>query len=319
MPPIIDPKPACAYFNGALVPVENAKISVRTHGFLYGTSIFEGIRAYWLPEQNAVSMFRAREHFDRMVRNARIFFMKPPLTTEEMIAITRELLKRNAAETDTYIRPTLYMSAEQISPCIEDTLPTELTIWSAPLGAYVDISKGLHVCTSSWRRVDDNAIPPRAKASGSYMNASLIVTDARRSGFDDAIVLDQAGSVTEGSAMNLFMLRDGKLITPGRTENILEGITRDTLMTLARQELGIPCEERMVDRTELYVCDELFYSGTGAQVAPITKVDHRPVGTGEIGPITRQLQELYFKVVKAQLPQYAHWCDVVPLGTPVGV
>jgi branched-chain amino acid aminotransferase len=181
------------------------------------------------------------------------------------------------------------------------------------LGNYLDLSKGLSVCVSSWRRLGDNQIPPRTKAGGAYMNTALAVTDARRMGFDDAVFLTDAGHVSEGSAMNLFLIRHGKLITPGDTANILEGITRDTVIQIAKNELGLETESRTIDRTELYRADEAFFCGTGAQIAPITQFDNRQVGTGELGEITHKLQTLYFDVVKGKLPQYRHWCEKVPV------
>lgn len=302
-----------AYFNGGFTPLTEAKISIRTHAFLYGTALFEGIRGYWLPESQSISIFRMREHYERLLRNSKIFRLTPDLSLDQLMAITTELIRKNAPKTDTYIRPTLYKGGEIITPRLDKTV-NEFCIWTAPLGEYVDISKGLRVVTSSWRRVDDNAIPPRAKATGAYMNSALIVTDARLMGFDDAIVLNADGTVSEGSAMNLFLVRDGKLITPGRTDNILEGVTRDAIITLAREVCGIDTEERTVDRTELYMADEAFYTGTGAQVAPVTEIDMRPVGDGQPGPIALKLQELYFRVVKNQVPDYRHWCTVVPVG-----
>lgn len=309
------------YFKGGFVPADEAMISVKTHAFLYGTSLFEGIRAYWVPEKNALSIFRMKEHYQRLVENARIFMMPCPLDVDALEQNTVELLKRNAPTTDTYIRPTLYKSCETIGPGLNKE-GTDLTLWSAPLGQYVDTSKGLSVMTSSWRRVDDNAIPPRAKAGGAYMNTALIVTEARTRGYDDAIVLSHDGHVSEGSAMNLFLVRriDGelRLITPAITENILEGITRDTIITLAREKFGIETDQRQVDRTELYRADEVFFCGTGAQVAPVTQIDDRPVGTGTVGAFSKKLQDLYFEVVKAQHPDYAErWCTLVPVTSQV--
>ncbi len=305
-----------AYFQDSFVPISDAKISIRTHAFLYGTSMFEGIRGYWVPEESSICIFRMKEHYERMLRNSRIFNMTPKYSLQELVDITVELVKKNAPNTDTYIRPTIYKGGEIITPRLDRTT-TEFCLWTAPLGNYVDIDNGLKVVTSSWRRVDDNAIPPRAKAAGAYMNSALIVTDARAMGFDDAVVLNPDGTVSEGSAMNLFLVRDGKLLTPGRTENILEGITRDAVITIAREELGIETTERVIDRTEIYMADEAFYSGTGAQVAPIASFDLRPVGDGKPGPITKQLQELYFKVVKNKLPKYSHWCTMVPVEATV--
>jgi branched-chain amino acid aminotransferase len=311
MPPAT-PSPTVAFFRGQFVPDSEACISVKTHAFLYGTSLFEGIRAYWVPEQQSLAIFRAHEHYERLATNANIFGMELGYTVDELVAITAELLQRNAPTTDTYIRPTLFKDAEVIGPKLVG-IPDSLSITSSPLGAYVAIDRGLSVCVSSWRRLSDNAIPPRAKAGGAYMNTALIKSEALNNGYDDAIVLTEEGNVSEGSAMNLFIVRNGKLITPAVTENILEGITRWTIITLAQQELGLEVEERKVNRTELYTADEVFFCGTGAQVAPVTSVDKRPVGSGAIGQISARLQSLYFDVVKNQVPRYSSWCHMVPI------
>ena len=302
-----------AWFEGGFVPLEEAKIGVQTHGFLYGTSIFEGIRGYYLPESNSVSIFRMREHYERMIGNSRLFYLDDSgYDCEAMCKITTELIERNSPTGDVYIRPTLYKSNLNITPHLGQTT-TALTVWTIPFGNYLDLGKGLKVCVSSWRRLRDNAIPPRAKAGGAYMNTALAVTDARKMGFDDAVFLTEGGTVSEGSAMNLFLIHKGKLITPGHTENILEGITRASLMEIARKELGIETVERVVDRSELYFAEEAFFCGTGAQVAPITSFDNRLVGDGNVGPITKKLQDLYFKIVKNQMSAYASWCTVVPI------
>jgi branched-chain amino acid aminotransferase len=297
------------YFDGQYVPLEDANLSVKTHAFLYGTSLFEGIRGYWLPEKKAISVFRMKEHYQRILANSRIFMMTPEDTLEELMAQTEEVIRRNAPEQDIYIRFTLYKTGVNIGPFL-DKVKTTHTIWTHPLGNYVKID-GLHVTVSSWRRVDDNAIPPCAKTGGSYMNTAVMITDVKRQGYDELISLTQDGHVSEGSAMNLFMVRKGKLVTPAITENILEGVTRDSILTLAKNELGLEVEERVVNRTELYRADELFFTGTAAQVAPITKIDSRPVGTGQVGDITRALQDIYFNVVKNKTPRYADWCHLV--------
>lgn len=301
-----------AYFEGKFVPLEEANISIKTHAFLYGTSLFEGIRGYYLPEENTISLFRAREHYERILRNAKIFYLTPDYSLDELMDITVELIKKNKPDTDTYIRPTFYKTGLNITPNLEATV-TAFCLWTNPLGQYLDLSKGLSVCVSSWRRLADNAIPPRAKAGGAYMNTALAVTDARANGFDDAIFLTHEGWVSEGSAMNLFLVRGNTLYTPGVTANILEGITRDSVMRIAHDELGMETVERRIDRSELYYADEAFFCGTGAQVAPITKIDLRPVGDGKIGPVTRQLQSLYFDVVKNKNPRYNDWCVSVKL------
>jgi branched-chain amino acid aminotransferase len=305
------------YFEGQYVPLEQANINIKTHAFLYGTSLFEGIRGYWLPEKNAISVFRMKEHYERILSNSRIYFMTPEASLDDLMNQTSEVIRRNGPNKDIYIRYTLYKTGVNIGPFL-DKVKTEYTIWTHPLGNYVNID-GLHVTVSSWRRVDDNAIPPAAKAGGAYMNTAIMITDAKRNGFDEVITLTQEGNVSEGSAMNFFMVRKGKLVTPPITENILEGVTRDSIITLAREEMGLDVEERTIDRTELYRCEEAFFTGTAAQVAPITKIDNRPIGDGKIGPITTRLQEIYFDVVKNKNPKYNHWCTLVEISPAASI
>lgn len=298
------------FMDGEYVPYENAKISVRTHAFLYGTSVFEGIRGYWNEEENQVYVFRMKEHYERIHNSCKIMHMDPKYSVDEMCNITIELMRKNAPKVDTYMRPTIYKNAETVGPKLINNADSFL-IFTTPLGNYVDITKGLSVCVSNWRRADDNAIPPRAKISGCYANTALIITDALKAGFDEAIVLSHDGHVSEGSAMNLYLVENGKLITTKTTDNILVGITRNTIKEIALRELGLEVIEREIDRTELYITDEAFFCGTGAQVSPITKIDHRPVGNGQIGPITKKLQDLYFDVVKGKVEKYKHWCTPV--------
>ncbi|MEB3285920.1 MAG: branched-chain amino acid transaminase [Vampirovibrionales bacterium] len=298
------------FFNNGFVPLSQANLSVKNHSFLYGTSLFEGIRAYWLPEKKQACVFRLREHLERLLHNARIFFMTPEEDIETLIEQTCELVRQNHHEQDFYIRFTLYKDGMNLGPCL-DNAKTAYLIWTHPLGNYVPIDKGLCITVSSWRRVDDNAIPPRAKAAGAYMNTALMITEAKRQGFDEVITLTQEGNVSEGSAMNFFMVRNGKVITPARTENILEGITRETLLEIIPAELGIAVEERIIDRTEVYCADEAFFSGTAAQVAPITKIDGRLIGNGEVGEISKKIQALYFDVAKARHTKYQKWCTLV--------
>lgn len=299
-----------AYFQGQFLPFQDATLDLRNPAFLYGVSLFEGIRGYWIADKSQLSVFRMKEHYDRLLKNSKLFYMTPDLSTEQLCQITVDLIQRNQHDSDIYIRPTLYKTGESITPSLEYTA-TDFCLWTKPMGDYLDLEKGLKVCVSNWRRLPDNCIPARAKAGGAYMNTALAVTDARKMGYDDAIFLTNEGTVSEGSAMNLFIIKDGKLVTPSRTEDILEGITRDTIITLAKQELGLETEERTIDRTELYHADEAFFCGTGAQVAAISHIDNRPVGEGKPGKLTRQIQDLYFGVVKNQYPQYSHWCTVV--------
>lgn len=295
------------YMNGDYVEKEKATIPVMTHGFLYGTAIFEGIRAYYNEDEGQLYAFRVPEHFVRLGKSAQIMHMKVSQSVEELCAVTKTLLNKNQYKTDVYVRPTLYKSDQKIGTHMVGTTDSML-IFSLPMGDYVDVSKGLKVCVSNWRRTSDNAIPPRAKICGAYANAALISTDSRLAGFDDAIVLSEDGTVTEGSAMNLFLVEDGKLITTQTTDNILKGITRDTIMQLAREVMGLEVIERVIDRTELYVADEAFYCGTGAQVSPVVNIDNRDLGDGKVGPISKELQKLYFDCVKGRIPQYKDWC-----------
>jgi branched-chain amino acid aminotransferase len=304
-----------AYFEGQFIPTEKANLGIKNHSFLYGTSLFEGIRGYWLPETGQVSVFRMQEHYERILSNSRIFFMTPEASLEQLMDMTSELVRLNAHQQDFYIRFTLYKSGVSIGPFL-DKVKTDFCAWTHPLGDYVNTRDGLHVCVSAWRRVDDNAIPPAAKAAGAYMNTAIMITDAKRKGFDEVISLTNEGHVSEGSAMNVFLVRKGKLVTPPPTENILEGVTRDSIITLAREELGLDVEERIVDRTELYRAEEIFFTGTAAQVAPVTMVEHREVGDGKIGPITQRVQNLYFDVVRNKVPKYSHWCTLVDLKSP---
>lgn len=295
------------YMDGNYVEKEKATIPVMTHGFLYGTSIFEGIRAYYNPEEKQLYAFRVPEHFERLKRSAKVMHMQVTNSVDELCDITKTLLNKNNYQEDTYIRPTMYKSAQKIGTHLLNNTDS-LLIFSVAMGDYIDTSKGLRVCVSNWRRTSDNAIPPRAKIGGAYANAALIATDSRLAGFDDAIVLSENGTVTEGSAMNLFLVMDGKLVTTQTTDNILKGITRDTIIELAKDVLGLEVIERVIDRTELYIADEAFYCGTGAQVSPIVNIDNRDLGDGKVGPISSKLQKLYFDVVKGRVPEYKKWC-----------
>ncbi len=297
------------FMNGEYVDASTASIPIRTHAFLYGTSVFEGIRAYYNPEEGQMYAFRVKEHYERLLRSAKVMWMKSPYSIEEYCNITKELLKKNEYKTDVYIRPTLYKSSFKVGPTLTDNEDSFL-IFTTPFGNYFEAEKGLKLCVSSWRRTSDNAIPPRAKVSGAYANAALIKTDAHESGFDDAVVLSDCGQVAEGSAMNIFLVINGVLVTSNTTDDILVGVTRNTVIELAR-ELGITVQERAIDRTELYIADEVFCCGTGAQIVPAESIDHRPVGNGKIGEITKQISKLYYDVVRGKVDKYKHWCTPV--------
>ncbi|HNG94571.1 MAG TPA: branched-chain amino acid transaminase [Acidobacteriota bacterium] len=294
-----------AYFEGNFVPLADAKISVMTHAFNYGTGVFEGIRGYYNADHEEIYLFRLADHFIRLMQNAKIIKVEMPYTADQLCHIAIELVKRNGFSSDIYIRPLAYKNVCQIGTKLSPG--ADLTMFAVPMGDYVDTTRPLNVCVSSWRRVEDNAIPARGKICGSYVNSALTATEARDNGFDEAIVLNENGQVAEGSAMNFFIVRDGRLISPPVYSNILEGITRNTVMRLAQEQLGIETRFRPMDRSELYVADEAFFCGTGAQIAAIATIDHRPVGNGKIGPITEKLTRLYNKMVHGELPQYNHW------------
>ncbi|WP_218081126.1 branched-chain amino acid transaminase [Anthocerotibacter panamensis] len=304
-----------AFVRGAFVPLSEATLDIRTHAFLYGTAVFEGIKAYWVPAEDLLYIFRAEDHYKRILNSAKILRLHSPQDLAGMIQRSVEILQRNQFRTNTYLRPIIYKADTRIGPVlvVPDTRD-EFLLFAEPMGAYLN-KEGLHLTISSWRRLDDNMIPARAKVNGAYVNTALAKTDAALAGFDDAIVLNQDGHVAEGSAMNLMIVRNGTLITPGITDNILEGITRDTIMTLASAELGIPIEKRPVDRTELYIADEVLLCGTAAEVSPVTQIDFHPIGTGKPGPVTQKLMDLFDKVIHGHLPQYQHWLTPVPLKT----
>lgn len=295
-----------AFFEGKIVPFSEAKISIATHAFLYGTAVFGGIRAYWNEEQKKLFVFRPYDHYRRLLHSARMMCMEVAYDEEALIQLTLDLIHADGWQRDIYIRPTIYKADLGIGVRLHD-LRDELCIFIIPFDKYVKNDTNAHVTISSWRRIDDNVIPARGKVSGAYANSALIKTDAVRAGFDEALVLDQNGHISEGSAMNIFMLRNGTLITPPVTDNILEGITRRSVIELARNELGLEVVERSIDRTEVFIADELFLTGTAAQITAVTKVDHRPVGKGEMGPVTSKLRALFEDIVRGKNPKYAHW------------
>jgi len=295
-----------AFFEGRIVPIDQAKVSIMTHAFNYGTGCFEGIRAYWNDTEGQLYAFKLREHYDRFLRSCHIILISLPYSVDELCNITIGLLHKEGFREDTYIRPLAYKADSGIGVRLHD-LEDQFALFAMPFGKYIEKEEGAKVGVSSWRRINDNAVPARAKITGAYINSALIKTDAVMNGFDEAIVLTQEGHVSEGSAENLFIVRDGRLVTSAVTEDILEGITRSTLIELAAKELGIETVERHIDRTELYVAEEAFFCGTGVQIVAITEIDHRPVGTGRIGPIVKQLRDLYFSVARGERKDYLDW------------
>ncbi|MFI5254334.1 MAG: branched-chain amino acid transaminase [Candidatus Limnocylindrales bacterium] len=298
------------YFEGDFVPLADAKIGVMTHAFMYGTACFEGIRAYWNPEQEQLYLLKGLEHYQRLRNSAHVMLMDLPREPEGLVSLTIELLRRNGFREDVYVRPSVYKSSQAIGVRLHD-LSHDFMVVCLPFGDYIDTDAGISTMTTAWRRNSDMAIPARAKITGSYVNCAFSKSDANLNGHDEAIVLASDGHVSEGSAENLFMIRDGILVTPPVTDDILEGVTRAGIMELAHRELDLETVCRSIDRSELYIAEEIFLCGTGAQVSPVTKVDHRPVGDGHVGPIAGRIKDLYFDAVRGRLPAYSHWVTPV--------
>ncbi len=298
--------PGYAYFKGRIVPYSEAKVGVLTHALNYGTAAFGGVRAYWNAAEEQLFVFRPEDHYRRFLNSAKLLLMEFDLTPANLAQITVQLLQTEGYRQDVYVRPLAYKADEVIGVRLHG-LMDDISIVAIPFDRYVANDTNAHVTFSSWRRVDDNSIPARGKISGAYANSAFIKTDASRAGFDEALVLNQDGHLSEGSAMNIFMIRDGIMITPPVTENILEGITRRTVMELAQKELGLTVVERPIDRTEVYLCEEFIMTGTAAQITAVTQVDYRKIGSGEMGPITTRLRELFTDLVRGRIPAYRAW------------
>lgn len=296
-----------AYFNGRYTPIKEAKVSIMTNALQYGTAVFGGIRGYQTEDKKTISLFRLNDHYRRLISATRILGIPSPVSAKKMAELTIELVKKNKPKTDVYIRPMIYTSSYHLSPNLNPKVAKfDFAIYMIPLGEYLDINKGLNVCVSSWTRINDNMIPARGKVTGGYINSSLARYEAELNGYEEAIVLDKNGHVAEGSGENLFIVRDGVLITTPVYNDILEGITRSSVLTLAA-DLGIPTQEREIDRTELYIADEAFFSGTGVQVAWIKTIDQRVIGNGKMGPIASKIQKLFFEVVRGKTKKYSKW------------
>ncbi|GAB4575734.1 MAG: branched-chain amino acid transaminase [Anaerolineae bacterium] len=306
--------PKYAFFEGKIVPFSEANVSIATHALHYGTGAFGGLRGYWNAEKEELYVFRPVDHFTRLLGSAKMLRMNLPYTPEQLVEVLIEYLRTENLQRDCYIRPLIYKATPTVGVRLHD-LDDQLAIFAIPFGQYLEKEEGLHVTISSWRRIDDNAIPARGKITGAYINSALTVSDAKAAGFDDAIVLNEDGHIAEAAAANFFIVRNGVAITPPITSNILEGITRRTVIQLLRDDLGVEVVERPIDRTELYIADEAFSCGTGYQVAAVTRVDYHDIGTGKMGPLTRRLREAYFDVVRGKNEKYKGW--LVPVYHPV--
>jgi branched-chain amino acid aminotransferase len=298
-----------AFFNGEIVPIEQAQVSVMTNALNYGTGCFEGIRGYWNADEEQLLVFQLKAHMERLHRSCKILFMKLPYSADELCTITLDLLRKEGFREDVYIRPLVYKSDPAIAVQLNN-MTDAFTLFAVGFGQYISATS-TRACVSSWRRIEDNIIPSRAKVAGAYVNSALAKTEALLNGFDEAIVLGADGQVSEASAANLFIVRDGKLITPPLTSDILEGITRGVVAQLAREHLNLELIERAIDRTELYIADEAFFCGTGAEIKPIVEIDRRPVGNGTVGPIGSQLVKLYADTVRGKIADYRAWCTPV--------
>jgi branched-chain amino acid aminotransferase len=297
-----------AYFEGRFVPFDQATVSIATHSLHYGTAVFEGIRAY-RQHDGSLAVLLLREHYRRLLRNGRLLRSKPAESIDELMEITLEVLRRHGKSEDLYIRPILYKSARSLRLQLSG-LAEKMAVYAFPMGDYMP-TDGLRIAVSAWQRVNDNAIPARGKVTGSYVNACLAVEDAHAGGFEEAVMLTADGHVAEGSAANIFLVDDGEIATPPVADDVLPGITRDAVIRIAR-DAGYTVTERKIDRTELFVVDEIFFTGTGAQVAPVASVDGRPIGDEPTpGPVSRDLQERYFAAVRGLDERYRHWLTPV--------
>lgn len=294
-----------AYHEGRYEKLANCNINIATHALQYGTMVFGGVRGYFNKEKDNVFVFRIDRHYQRLAKSARIMQMQPPLSEQEMAEANLNLIRKNNAKTNVYFRPFIYKKTLQLSPRLHD-VQDAFSIYMLELNDYLDTSRGLRTAVSSWRRIDDNIIPTRAKVSGGYANSALAKSEAVQNGFDEAIFLDSRGFVSEGSAENIFMVRDGVLYTPSVASSVLEGITRRSIIEIAKDE-GIPVVERDIARAELYICDELFFTGTGAQIAWISEVDRRVIADGTIGPITKRLRERFHTIIAGDDSTFRNW------------
>ncbi len=294
-----------AFFQGEIVKIEDAKVSIMTNALQYGTAFFGGIRGYYNKEEGFVSLFRIDDHYKRFLSSGRIVGCPLPYSHEELKKITLDLIAKNEPKTNIYLRPFAYVGNTELGPNFAN-IKLDFALYMIPLEEYMPVDKGLSMIVSTWQRISDNAIPTRAKLSGGYVNSALARKEATDGGFDEAILLNSSGHVSEGSAENLFIVRDGKLITPGLSEGALEGITRRSVIQIAK-DMGIDTIERSIERSELYVSDEVFLSGTGCQVAWVAKIDNRQIGKAGIGSVTKKLQEKFFSIVRGKDKDYKAW------------
>ena len=300
-----------AFFKGKITPLEDAKVGIMTHALHYGTGVFEGIRGNWNEDKGAIVVFRLREHYDRMIRGCKILNIELPYSVDDLIGITTELIKKCGYKEDIYIRPLAYKSEEKVANLKLHELASDFTLMIVPFGNYIDNEKSIKCQTSSWRRPDDSMMPTGVKLSGLYTTSILAKTEAIMAGFDEAILLNHDGSVSEGSGENLFMVIGDEIITPAETENCLLGITRDCVVEIAKNEMNIEVSSRKIQRSEIYLADEIFLTGTAAHITSVGSLDNRKIGNNDVGPLTKELQSIYFKAVRGNNSKYQKWCTEV--------
>ena len=302
---------ALAYFRGDVVPIEEARVSVMTHALHYGTAVFEGIRGNWNESKNQLFIFRIKEHYERLLQGCDMLMLDIPYSVDDLCKITLDLVKESGYKQDLYIRPLAYKSEELVANLKLQEIESDFALIMVPFGEYLDTDGALRCCTSSWRRVDDTNVPPRLKISGTYVNGILAKTEATLAGFDEAIMLTQDGFVSEGSGENLFMINNGVIYTPPVSDNNLSGITRDSAIEIARQEVGMKVVETRIRRSELYFADEVFLTGTAAHIQAVGELDNRVIGSGDTGPITTKINEVYQESIRGNNPKYESWCTSV--------
>ncbi len=298
--------PSYAYFQKQFVLLAEAKIGIMTHALHYGTAAFEGIRGNWNQKHQQTYLFRLSEHYERLQKGCHVLNIKLPYSIDELCQITVELVVRCAFKEDIYVRPLAFKSSQSLGVRLHD-IEDDFLVFIIPWGPYLDVDKA-KCGVSSWVRPSDNTIPPQVKITGLYVNNALAKTEAISNGFHEAIMLSPDGHVSEGSGENIFLVIDGKLVTPANYNNILMGITRDTVIKLTQNELGLEVIERPVDRGELYMAEECFLTGTAAHITAVTEIDHRSIGDGEVGEITRKLQKIYADVIRGNNLKYLNWC-----------
>jgi branched-chain amino acid aminotransferase len=304
------PLPDLAFFNGKVVPYADVRLGLLTHALNYGTAVFGGLRAFWNEGERELFVFRPLDHFRRLLDSARLLRMELPYTASDLWTGLRDLLRRQGSRTDLYIRALAFYGDETLGVRLHGLTP-DVSMVALPFGHFVPNDDDAHACISSWQRISDNVLPARGKIAGGYVNSALAKSDAQLAGFDEALVLNDDGHVCEGSVENLFVVRNGVVVTPPVTQDILEGITRRTVIQLLREDLRVEVVERPIDRTEIYLAEEVFLTGTGVQTVAVTRVDHRPIGSGRMGEITRRLRPALADVVRGHDPRHRGWCAAV--------